>query len=363
MERTPFQTSLTALVISVAAVASWLAMPVSASGQEQETYHERLEFDVESGGWVEIAPPVPGTDGGDLSISRSLLARGKYKKARKAFKNWYKSYPDSPLWKEALFYAAETEILAEDARPRRGDLIQAYTWLEELLEAWPGTELADRAMRKELIIAEMLLNKGHKQRLWGGILWLSATEEALDMLNRIVDLWAAGKPIAEHALRIKADYHFEHGEYEEAEIAYARLMRDFPRGKYHKIALLKSGQSAFARFPGVEFDDADLLESEVYFRDYLKRYPREAAAHDVPQMLDRITESLAEKEYSIGRFYERTRAIDAAVYYYRWLVDHYPDTTWAAEAESRLVALGAEEPEVFEDVDSTAMGDLDAQGE
>jgi len=325
-----------------------LCLPSVTAAQEADTYHERLEYDAASGQWVEIAPPVPGTEGGDLALARSFLARGQYKKARKAFKLWFKMYPDSSLRPEGLFYAAQTEVLADEARPRGGDLIQAYDWLEEVLEGWPGTDLADRALRKELIIAEMLLFKHRKQRLWGGLLWLSATEEALNMLNRIIDMWAPGKPIAEQALRRKADYHYINGEFEEAEMAYARLMRDFPRGRYHKIAMLRSGQSALARFPGVDFDEADLLEAEVYLKDFHDRYPAQAAEYRVPQMLSRITESRAHKNYNIARYYERTRAIDAAVYYYRWIVAQYPATTWAAEAQNRLTALGAAQPESFE---------------
>jgi outer membrane assembly lipoprotein YfiO len=322
-----------------------LVQPSIGRGQEEEeVYHERLEYDTETGQWVEIAPPIPGTDGGDLALARFMLARGEYEKARKAFKLWFKMYPDSALRPQGLFYSAQTEVSAEETRPKSGDLMQAYQWLEELLEGWPGTELADRALRKELIIAEMFLFKDRKQRRWGGILWLSATEEALDILNRIVDLWAPGKPIAEQALRRQADYHYLNGEFEEAELAFSRLMREFPRGKYHKIAMLRSGQSALARFPGVQFDEADLLEAEVYLNDFHETYPQEAAEYRVPQMLSRISESRAEKEYSIGRYYERTRAIDAAAYYYRWVVSQYPATTWAAEAQNRLVALGAVEP-------------------
>jgi len=322
-----------------------LAQASVGIGQEKdEVYHERLEYDAATGKWVEIAPPIPGTDGGDLAIARSMLARGQYKQARKAFKLWFKMYPDTALRAQGLFYSAQTEVLASEARPKGGDLIRAYQWLEELLEGWPGTDLADRALRKELIIAEMLLFKHRKQRLWGGMLWLSATEEALDMLNRIIDLWAPGKPIAEQALRRKADYHYINGEFEEAELAFSRLMRDFPRGKYHKIAMLRSGQSALARFPGVRFDEADLLEAEVYLKDFHEQYPQEAAEYRVPLMLSRISESRAQKEYTIGRYYERTREIDAAVYYYRWIVSQYPATTWAVEAQNRLVALGAVEP-------------------
>jgi len=339
-------------------LASLLMVLVTASmcaAGDEESYHERLEYDAQTGQWVAIAPPIPGTAEGDLALARLRLAQGEYKKARKAFKKWFKAYPDSPHWPEALFYTAETEVSAEDVKPKKGDLIKAYEWLEELLEGWPGTELADRAIRKEMIIAEMLLFKDRKQRVWGGLLWLSGKEEALQMLDRIIDDWARDTPVAEQALRLKADYHYLAGEFDEAELTYARLARDYPRGRYHKIALLRSGESAFARFPGVAFDDADLLEAEVYFTDFKDRYAQDAADYGVPQKLNRIRESRAHKEYTIGRYYEKTRVIEAAAFYYRLVDQNWPETTWAAEARNRLVALGAAaepiEPVAYEEED------------
>ncbi len=326
----------------------WCSWPAGALAQEREQYSERLEFDAQTGEWIERPPPIPGTDAGDLALARTLLARGEYKLARKAFEKWFETYPDSTLWPEAQFYAAETEIAAEEAEPKSGDLMQAYEWLESLLEGWRGHALSDRAIRREIIIAEMLLFKNRKQRVFKGLLWLSGEEEALQMLDRVVDFWVPATPTAEHALRLKADYHFLNGEFEEAELAYARLMREFPRGKHHKLAMLRSGRSALARFPGVHFDEADLLEAEVYFKDFERQYPQDAAADQVPQVLDSITEKRAEKEFTVGRFYERIDELDAAAYYYRWVVEHYPQTTWSQSARERLVAIGAGEPEPIE---------------
>lgn len=335
-----------------------------AAGEDDEVYGERLEYNPATSEWVATAPPIPDTEEGDLALARRHLARGEYKRARKAFKKWLKAYPESPHRPEALFYAAETEISAEDAKPKRGHLMRAYNRLEELLEGWPGTDLADRAIRKEMIVAEMLLFKDRKQRLWGGMLWLSGEEEALEMLDRIIDVWARDTPLAEQALWLKGKHHYQEGNFDEAEMTYARLVRDFPRGQYHKLALLRSGESAFARFPGVAFDDADLLEAEVYLGDFQDRYPREAAQQGVPEKLSRIRGSRAHKEYTIGRYYERTRAIDAAAYYYRLVVENWPETTWAAEAQNRLIAMGAVAPDaedvaLFEDTVSEALAEGD----
>ncbi len=337
------------VTILLLATITVLLLATVAVAQEAETYNERLEYDAETGQWVELPPPIPGTEGGDLAIARSQLARNEYKRARKSFETWFETYPESALWPEAIFYAAETEILAEDADPKSGDLLWAHERLEELLDGWPGGDLADRALRKELIIAEMLLFKGRKQRIWGGLLWLSGTEEALEILAGLIDVRAPGTPVAQQALRIKADYHYANGEFREAEKTYARLMREYPRGRHHKIAMLRCGQSALARFPGVKFDEADLLESEVYLRDFYKRYPTEAAEQNVPQMLSRITESLAHKEYTVAQYYERTNRSGAAIYYYRWIADRYPATTWGAQAHDRLIALGALDPNPIEE--------------
>lgn len=350
MDDRRINSSLLPVVLGLALLAGF-ASTSSARGADVEppqTYHERFEFDPRTNQWTEVAPPVPGTDAGDLAIARGLLAQRQFKKARKLFKSWFKVYPASPHMPEALFYSAEVEISAEEERPRSGNLIKAYKNLQELLQGWPGNDLFERALRKEMLIAELILFKHRKQKVWG-FLWLSATEEALQMLDRIIDDFARETPIAEQALRMKADYHYQSGEFEEAELAYSRLLRDFPRGRYARFALLRSGESALGRFRGVEFDDADLLEAEVYFEDFEKRYPQDAESADIPQQLDRITEQRAEKDYLVARYYERVRKIDAAAFYYRWVMKTYPKTTWFAEARNRLIAIGGMEPPAVEE--------------
>ncbi|MEK6642607.1 MAG: outer membrane protein assembly factor BamD [Planctomycetota bacterium] len=327
-------------------VLSLAAQAFAGPPSEDETFRERLEFNATTGEWVALPPPIPGTEEGDLAIARAQLAKAEFKKARKSFGEWFKLYPESIHRPEALFYAAETEVSADDAATRGGDLIKAYDWLQELLQGWPGTELADRALRKELIIAEMILFKGRKQKVWKGTIWLSATDEAIMMLDRIIDDLARDTPVAEQALRLKADYHYQIGEFEEAEIAYSRLQRDFPRGRYHKIALLRSGESALGRFPGINFDEADLLEAEVYFQDFAQRFPQDSEPSAVPQKLARIKESRAEKDFTIGQYYERVKQYSSAIFYYRQVDTNYPATTWAMQARARLIELGAMEPQM-----------------
>ncbi|MCK6485289.1 MAG: outer membrane protein assembly factor BamD [Phycisphaerae bacterium] len=314
----------------------------SAHGQEPgaKSHAERLEYDPAADEWKAVAAPIAGTEDGDLELARALLAKNEIRQARKALKRWRKKYPDSTRRPEALFYSADVEVTAIQAG-RDADLMRAYKWYEEILDNWAGSEWAERALRRELLVAEMFLFKGVRQWVWGGVLRFGATDEALEMLDRLIDDRAPGTPLAEQAMRLKSDYLYQAGEFAEAEDAYARLARDFPRGRFERHALLRSAQAANANFPGIPFDDSSLLEADERFRRFAAQFPDAAAAEGVDRLLGEIRHKRAEKEFSIGRYYERTKSPRAAIYYYRFVLEHWADTPFGAQARQRLVALGA----------------------
>lgn len=299
---------------------------------------ERREFDPQSEEWVRIAAPVAGTEEGDLQLARSMLAREQFAAARASLKTWRKKYPGTARWPEGLFYSADTEVAAVQAG-QNGDLWQAYKWYEEILNSWAGTEWSDKSMRREIIVAEMFLFKKIKRKVWGGAIRVTATDEAIEMLNRLADDRAPGTKIAEQAIRLKGDYFFQAGEFEDAEDAYARLARDFPRGPFERQALLRSADAALASFPGVKFDDRSLLNADERYRKYVAQFPDAAAAEGVAQRVTRIAESRAEKELMVAQFYERTHVRNAAIYYYDFVVKNWPETAAGAQARARLITI------------------------
>jgi len=309
------------------------AVPAFPADSDPGTYPERLTFEPRTGEWVQVASPVPGTEDGDLELARAMLARGKAKKASKQLKKWLEMYPDSPRYPEGLFYLADADF-------QRGHYYKAYERYEELMDSYAGSELVERALRREMAIAGKFL-AGTRRRVMG-VRMLPATEEGLNILDNIAVDRAAGTALAAEALKMRGDHFYQQGEFADAEREYARLAREFPSGAEAPLAMLRSAQSAMASFGGVAFDDAPLIEAEIRFQEVLRRYPKLAEQQQVPQILEQIRDTRAEKEYRIARWYDRTKRYRAAGFYYKSVAHHWPDTHWAGLAEQAASKLPPE---------------------
>ncbi len=296
---------------------------------EQPQYPERRVYDPATDTWTAAPSPIPGTQEGDLQLAIIDLAEGRPKQARSRLKEWLKKYPDSPRRSDAMVALADAELAL-------GNRMKAYRQYEKALEQYPNLESEERIARNEFAIGVAFLS-GVKQKVLG-IFRFPAQEEGLDILDKVV-LRAPGATLAEDAIKAKADYYFRTGRFELAEAEYARLAQEFPRGRYTRLALLMSAQSAIARFPGVRFDESALLEARERFLVFDDRYPEHAEQENVDSLVRRIDETMAEKHLTIGKWYSRQKHPTSASVYYQKVVDRWPESAAASEARNRLAML------------------------
>lgn len=290
-------------------------------------YPERQVYNPVTGTWLAAPAPVPGTEQGDLQLAMIDLAEDRPKQAKDRLKKWLKKYPASDLRAEAMVALGDAE-LALDNR------MQAYRQYEKALDQFPGLEGEERIIRNEFAIGIAFL-AGVKQKVW--IFRFPAQEEGLDILEKVV-LRAPGAALAEDAIKAKADYYYRNGEFALAETEYARLAQEFPRGRYPRLALLMSAQSALARFPGLAHDDSALWEARERFLSFRERYPEFAEQENIDAFIRRIDETLAQKHLMIGKWYDKQKHPESATIYYRAVVSRWPDSAAATEARSRLAA-------------------------
>ncbi len=324
--------------VSACFVAAVLPAALLAEGASRERFVETWRFDPRTGQWIEAPPPEPGTEDGDLDLARQVLARQDFKEAAQRARAWIKKYGGAaPRYPEALYVQATADL-------ELGEYRAAHDAYKALLNDFPGSPYAERALAAEFRIAEQYL-AGQKRKAWKGLLRIRDYDEGIKILDDIIANHS-GTDIAELALKTKADYYYNKGEHELAQDEYARLARDYARSRYEPYALLRAAQSALASFPGVKFDDAGLVEAEERFKQFQLRYPQIAEAKEVPRLLDQIRTTRAWKEYEVANYYERTHKKNAAAFYYRSTVKNWPGTTWAAQAEARLSRMGFAVPAV-----------------
>ena len=306
----------------------WVLAESAGGGAADRPIHkERLEYDPAARAWVEDEPPVPGTPDGDLRLARGEFAQGHNDAAYRRVKRWIKTYGElDERYPAALILQAEVEIA-------RKDYYKAHKRLQEFLNEYAGTEYAQRAVELEFVIAEMFLSGVRRKFL--GLPILKADDIGISILDDLSTNYPETN-MGERALKTKADYYYRKGEFPLAELEYGTLIKEFPRSRYYRYAMRRGADATLASFGGVDYDDAPLIEAEERYRDYLAAYPGSAEQEGIGLILEDIRARRAEKEYVIGRYYERTAHSRAAAYYYRSTVEHWSDTVAATRAQDRL---------------------------
>lgn len=316
------------------ALIATIVFPLSVNAQPQPRIRT-LTYEPQQKEWVEQPPPPTGTAEGDLYAIKVQIHDGHYRKALSAIKRLVEKYGKAdPAYPEALIARAEALIGLKNY-DKAHDVLQAY------LGEFGGMTLTAEALRLEFIIAEAYLS-GVKRRVWL-IFRLSGEDMAYQILDEISSDFP-DSPLAELAVKTKADHLFKVGEHALAELEYARVLKDYPRSRYQQFSLGRSAESALASFAGVEYDEAALVEAEERYNDYRLRYRQQADREGVGLILDSIHEMRGEKDFLIGQYYERTDHPGSAVFYYQGVRKGYPETIAAAKATSRLELLGVLEP-------------------
>lgn len=326
--------ALRTLLVSLALSAPATAQTASAPSEfiPPAPRGSRLLYDAQTDQWKIEQAPEPGTENGDLDIARQYIARQDWETAYQLIKAWIKQYgTGAERYPEALYLRAIVQL-------ERGEYRAANDDLKKFLNDYPGSEYAERALSAQFRIAEQYL-AGRKRRAFWGLLRIKDRDAGVKIMDDISANYA-DTPLAELAMKSKADYFYARGDFEQAQEEYASFARDYPRSRYHAYALLRSAESALASFNGVHFDDAGLIEAQERYRQFMQEYPQVGRQLGVPNLQDELASKRADKTFEIGRHYEKYATPAAARYYYRATVKRWPGTAAAEQAQARLAALG-----------------------
>lgn len=284
-----------------------------------------------NGRWESIAPAAtqPNADP-RLDQIEQLLNTQQPAVARKLDVQWIKAHDrHAPLRDRAIFLMAQADY-------QLNDRIEAFYYLDELMDEYPESRLFYPALEKQYQIADEFLN-GHKRKFLGMPI-VSATDEAIEMLYRIQQR-SPGSPLAEKALLRTADFYYTNADYDLAHDAYGVYIKDYPRSPQVPQVKLRQAFSSLAQFRGIRFDPSTLLDARAELAEIQMAYPELARQRNVADIITKVDQTLAAKLYVTADYFRRTHALAGAVYTYRYLINLYPDAPQVPEAKQALTRM------------------------
>jgi outer membrane protein assembly factor BamD len=127
--------------------------------------------------------------------------------------------------------------------------------------------------------------------------------------------------------------------YYEAEEAFQKVVSNYPESEWATAAKFQIAACRAAVSKGPDYDQGATQEAKEQFEDFLKAHPDAALSDDAQRKIAQLNEKEAQSNYSIGRFYEKQKAYDAAKIYYNSVVEEFPKSPWAIKSFERVRIL------------------------
>lgn len=307
-------------------MAVWFPVLIAAFGlpalaKEPQTW----VLDPQSG-WQNVSDLPQGQYLMAIARLKQQLASGKSDDVVAALEQLKADFPDLAGGDLDAFIEAE-KIYAKH------DLGKAGKRYKEFLDTWPDSPLQPAAMERYFSIGAAFL-QGQK-RTFLKVLRLPAFDDGVEIMRHIADK-AGNSPIALRALQVTAENQERRKQFIEAYHTWAEIASRWPTGPAGRDALLRMGTALHASYNGPQYDSSVLRAAQIYFEDYIQRYPQIAEELNLAETLNTITEQLAYKEYEVGLYYERVGKPQAAHLYYRKVLEQWPNTSVAQMAAERL---------------------------
>lgn len=137
-----------------------------------------------------------------------------------------------------------------------------------------------------------------------------------------------------------ADSHFQEESYPAAAKAYEDFIRTYPGREEIPYAIFQLGMSWANQIPGNSDRDSRPTEKALdAFSRLLVDFPNSQYKDEAWKWVNKSQGLLAEKAFSIARFYERQNKALASAIRYQKVFTQFPDSSFAEEARARRIKM------------------------
>ena len=250
--------------------------------------------------------------------------------------------PDSQLEEDALFFEGECLFFADR-------YVLSNRAFEKLIANYSGTRYLDMAEKRRFTIALYWLELADK---YNGPDFTdpkrpktSIAGEARRVLHRIRIDDPTGK-LADDATLALGKAFLKAESYYEAADAFSDLRRNYPGSKHQFTAHMLELEAHLKGYQGKSYDDSPLRRADEIMKSIVRQFPKEAKEHlpYLEQQAAMIRNQMAERDFTMAKFFEKRGENRAAKYYYENVAKNYSDTQLADGIDSHIERLAGLPP-------------------
>ena len=252
------------------------------------------------------------------------------------------SWPDSDLEEEASFFEGESYFFADH-------YVQSNRAFEKLIASYAGTRFLDMAEQRRFSIALYWLELAEQYK---GPKLADAKRpksnpaaEAKRVLHRIRIDDPTGK-LADDATLALGKAFLNDQRYYEAADAFEDLRRNYPGSKHQFTAHMLELQAHLQGYQGKSYDDTPLKKADELLKSIVRQFP-DQAREQLPYLEEqagRIRNQLAERDYSLGQYFEKRGENRAAKLYYEQVAQNFEGTQFADSIGDKIAEVAAKPP-------------------
>jgi outer membrane protein assembly factor BamD len=157
------------------------------------------------------------------------------------------------------------------------------------------------------------------------------SEEAISTFQQIVDNFPESDYAIQAELQVAQAY-LDEGKYDEAESRYKEFIENHPTHGSVPQAMYQAGMCKFKKTPIKERDQTTTKDAAGYFELLINKYPDSPYAEQAQQRLRECKGKLAEHDYFVAQFYMNREDYRAALNRCSMILANYPGAGWDARA-------------------------------
>lgn len=122
----------------------------------------------------------------------------------------------------------------------------------------------------------------------------------------------------------------------QASLEFEVLLQDFPNSPFREETHFLIGLCSLEEALSFERDQSKTRDAMREFVDFLDLYPESSFADSAKRYLKVCEERLVKKEFMNARFYEKIDQFEAAIVYFRIIIDEFPQSSYIPECKLLL---------------------------